>query len=377
MLIINDDKQFGASDGTSNIRRTKAAEGTGPFNWRKALKTRAAQTITLLGGLVFSVQVATAAGTVSSAGALGTQQVERHVQSVYFKNGAIRMAGNLYLPEDFDKNKKYAAIIVAHPGGGVKEQTAGLYAQKLAKQGFITLAFDASHQGESGGEPRFLENPTERVEDIRSGVDYLTTLPFVAQDRIGALGICAGGGYTINAAMTEHRIKAVGTVSAVDVGLTTRKGWNGDAPVSEQLKLLVAVAKQRSAEANGAAPLYVNYVPLPDAQTPRDLREAYEYYRTPRGQHPNSTNQLLFTSIDKNIAFSAFNQMGDLLTQPLLLIAGSDAGSLWQSRQAYELANGQKELFVVNGATHMTLYDQPEHVEQAVQKLSPFFKSNL
>lgn len=342
------------------------------INWKKSMKAGAVMTAALL----LSSQTAFAAGAIDKD-PLSSLTAGQQVQDVYFKNGTINMAGDLYFPDGFDKNKKYTAIIVTHPGGGVKEQTAGLYAKKLAKEGFVTLAFDASHQGESGGEPRFLENPTERVEDIRSGVDYLTTLPFVSQERIGTLGICAGGGYTINAAMTEHRIKAVGTVSAVDIGLTTRKGWNGDTPVSEQLKLLDAVAKQRTAEANGAEPLYVNYIPQPDAKTPRDLREAYEYYRTPRGQHPNSTNQLLFTSIDKNVAFSAFNQMGELLTQPLLLIAGSDAGSLWQSKQAYELAKSKKELFIVKGATHMTMYDKPDHVAQAVQKLSQFFKKNI
>jgi uncharacterized protein len=346
--------------------------GKTKFNWRKSMKAGAVLTVALL----LSSQAAFAAGTADKDPLIGLNAGQQ-VQDVYFKNGAIRMDGDLYLPDGFDKNKKYAAIIVTHPGGGVKEQTAGLYAKKLASEGFVTLAFDASHQGDSGGEPRFLENPTERVEDIRSGVDYLSSLAFVSQDRIGALGICAGGGYTINAAMTEHRIKAVGTVSAVDIGLTTRKGWNGDVPVSEQLKLLDSVAKQRTAEANGAKPLLVNYIPQPDAKTPRDLREAYQYYRTPRGQHPNSTNQMLFTSIDKMTAFSAFDQMGELLTQPLLLIAGSDAGSLWQSKQAYELANSKKELFVVKSATHMTLYDQPAHVDQAVKKLAPFFKQNI
>lgn len=360
MLIINKDMPLGISEKTL-------------INWRKSMKAG----VVLTAALLLSSQTAFAAGTADKDPLSGLQAGQQ-VQDVYFKNGTIKMAGDLYFPDGFDKNKKYAAIIVTHPGGGVKEQTAGLYAKKLAKEGFVTLAFDASHQGESGGEPRFLENPTERVEDIRSGVDYLTTLPFVSQDRIGALGICAGGGYTINAAMTEHRIKAVGTVSAVDIGLTTRKGWNGDVPVAEQLKLLDSIAKQRTAEANGAEPLLVNYVPeQPDAKTPRDLREATEYYRTPRGQHPNSTNQMLFTSIDKMTAFSAFNQMDELLTQPLLLIAGSDAGSLWQSKQAYELAKSEKELFVVKGATHMTMYDQPDHVDQAVQKLSLFFKKNI
>lgn len=129
----------------------------------------------------------------------------------------VKIAGELYKPENFDVNKKYPAIIVVHPAGGVKEQVAGLYAKKLSENGFITLAFDASYQGESGGKPHFLENPASRVEDVRSSVDFLTTLPFVDKENIGVLGICAGGGYAFNAAQTEMRIKAVATVSAFDL----------------------------------------------------------------------------------------------------------------------------------------------------------------
>ena len=327
------------------------------------------------GMIFFTAQVTLAVEVKTQVGSIMSQTNMRHVT---FKNGQIIMAGNLYLPDSFDEKKQYPTIIVTHPGGGVKEQTAGLYAQKLAKKGFITLAFDASHQGESGGEPRFLENPSERVEDIRSGVDYLTTLKFVDQNRIAALGICAGGGYSIHAAMTEHRIKAVATVSGFDIGLGFRKGWHGDGTLSDQLKLLDQVAQQRTLEANGAEPVYINYVPeKPDANTPRDLREATEYYRTPRGQHKNSQNQLLFSSVDKIIAFDATENIQELLKQPLLLIAGRDAESLWHSQHFYDLAKTKKELFLIDHATHMTMYDQPDHVNKAVDKLASFYNTNL
>ena len=300
------------------------------------------------------------------------------VQGVHFNNDAIRMAGNVYSPKGLNEREKYPAVVVVHPGGGVKEQAAGLYAQKLAEQGFVVLTFDASHQGASGGLPRFLEDPTMRVEDVRSAVDYLTTLAYVDASRIGALGICAGGGYAIKAATSERRIKSVATVSAVDIGAATRKGWDGKAPVADQIAMLDSVAKQRTAEAAGAAPVYVTYVPAtPDSTTPADLREASEYYLTPRGQHPNAPNKMLLTSLDKMASFTALDQVDSLLTQPAMFIAGSSAGSLWHSQEAYQKAKGGKELFIVDGATHMTLYDGKEHVEAAIGKLSPFFKRTL
>lgn len=299
-------------------------------------------------------------------------------QKVTFKNNNLIMAGNLYLPKNMDVNKKYPAIITVHPGGGVKEQTSGLYAQKMAEQGYVALAFDASHQGESEGEPRFLEDPGQRVEDIRSAVDYISTLTFVDAERIGLLGICAGGGYSLSAAQTEHRIKAVAVASAVDIGLTTRKGWDGKATVTSQIQALEVVAKQRTAEANGAEPVYLNYVPeVIDSTTIPDMVEAHDYYRTPRAQHPNSTNRFLFTSVDKVMAFNAFDNLDNLLTQPALIIVGSNAGSRWQGELAYSMIQSQKELVVIDGATHMDLYDIPKYVTQVVSEMKGFFGKNL
>ena len=296
---------------------------------------------------------------------------------VTFKNQELKMAGVLFSPADINESKKYPAIVVVHPGGGSKDQTASLYAHGLAQQGYVTLAFDASHQGESEGQPRLLEDPTKRVEDVRSAVDYFTTLPFVDRERIGALGICAGGGYAISAAQTEHRIKAVAGVSAVDIGEGFRRGWRGNAPVSEQIKTLQAAALQRTAEANGAEPAMISYVPdTVEGVTEPDMVEASEYYRLPsRWQHPNSPNRFLNSSADKIMAFSAFAQIDTLLTQPLLLIAGSNAGSRWQSERAYKLANGPKELFIVDGGTHMSLYDRD--AGKAMPKLTEFFGKNL
>ncbi|HEU4790050.1 MAG TPA: alpha/beta hydrolase [Flavobacterium sp.] len=306
----------------------------------------------------------------------GTKSIAQKVEKVTFNNNNLKMAGNLYLPAAFNENKKYPVIITVHPGGGVKEQTSGLYAQKMAEQGYVALAFDASHQGESEGLPRFLEDPTQRVEDIRSAVDYVTTLKFVDAEKIGLIGICAGGGYSINAAQTEHRIKAIAVASPVSTG--NKKGWDGKTPISESITTLEAVAKQRSAEANGAKPIYINYVPeKPNANTPNDLIEAYDYYRTPRAQHPNSTNLFLFTSLDKMMAFDAYASIETLLTQPILIIVGSKAGSRWQGEDIYKRVTSPKELKIIEGATHMDLYDIPKYVNQVANTMTHFFGENL
>ncbi|WP_223250521.1 alpha/beta hydrolase [Pectobacterium peruviense] len=300
------------------------------------------------------------------------------VQSVMFRNHEIMMSGNIYLPKGFSEDQKYAAIVVVHPGGGVKEQTAGLYALKLAGAGFVTLAFDASHQGASGGLPRFLDDPMKRVGDFYSAVDYLTTLPYVDTARIGALGVCAGSGIAVKAAMTERRIKVLATVSAVDVGAATRKGWEGNTNESELIQTLDAVAKQRSAEAEGGTSVYVNYVPkIGDTTAPRDLQEAADYYLTARGRYPTSTNQMLMTSISTLASFTGFEGADIYITQPLLMIAGGKAGSLWHSQQLHiSAASEQKELYIIPSATHMDLYDG-EGATAAAKKLAPFFKTNL
>jgi fermentation-respiration switch protein FrsA (DUF1100 family) len=217
-----------------------------------------------------------------------------------------------------------------------------------------------------------------RVDDVSSALDYLTTLSYVDANRIGALGICAGSGYTIKATTLDRRIKSVATVSAVDTGAAARKGWTGTAPVSDQLATLETVAAQRTAEARGEKPKYVEYVPeIVDATTHRDMKEAHDYYRKPPYMHPNSPNKMRLISLAQMVAFTGFDQVDKLLTQPLLIIAGSEAGSLWHSKELYAKAKSeQKELFIIDGATHMDLY-AGAHVEQAMRKLTPFYKLHL
>jgi fermentation-respiration switch protein FrsA (DUF1100 family) len=296
---------------------------------------------------------------------------------VSFKNQGIDMAGVLFAPANMEQGKTYPAIVVVHPGGGSKDQTASLYAFRMAQKGYVALAYDASHQGESGGQPRLLEDPTDRVEDVRSAVDYFTTLPFVDHERIAALGICAGGGYAINATMTDHRIKAVAGVSTFNIGDGFRKGWTGAGTVKEQLATLQNAAQQRTAEANGAQPTMLPYVPdSTEGLTEPEMVEVSEYYRLAnRWKHDNSPNCFLARSTEKIYAYDAFTGIDTLLTQPVLLIAGSNAGTKWHSDRVFELAKSEKELFVVPGGTHMSLYDRD--VGKAMPKLLEFFGKQL
>ncbi|MGM5629846.1 alpha/beta hydrolase [Apibacter raozihei] len=302
-------------------------------------------------------------------------------EKIFFKNQTLKLAGELYFPLDFDNNQKFAAIIISHPGNGVKEQVAGLYAKKLAENGFISLAFDASHQGESEGLPRYLDDPAKRVEDIRCAVDFLVTLPYIDENKIGAMGICAGAGYAINTAQTEYRIQAVAGISTWDVGDSQRNGFARKWTKQQRNEILQEVALQRTREARGEKPLFVGYVPDSEADfdddTPIIQREAYEYYCTSRAAHPNSHNKYLYTGNDRFIAWEAFNLLDTLSPRPLLLIVGSLADTIYFSENAYEKANEPKELYIVEGASHVDLYDQEIYVEQVTEKLTDFFRAYL
>ncbi|WP_122421256.1 alpha/beta hydrolase [Pseudomonas viridiflava] len=297
------------------------------------------------------------------------------------RNNGSHIAANLFKPPKFDANKKYPAIVITHPIGGVKEQTAGLYALKLAQQGFITLAYDASYQGDSGGEPRLMELPTARVDDISSSIDFLSTLSAVDADRIGSLGICGGGGYVLNAAQTEHRIKAVATVSAADIGDLRRNGLANSRSYEERTKLLKDASAQRSREAHGEPVRLTATVPESSkdftSSTPIMYREGYEYYRTARGQHPNAPGRSVFSALPAQMAFFAFDQVETISPRPILMIAGGKADSLYFSENAYKKANEPKELFLVPEATHIDMYDKPQYVTPAVTKLNAFFNKYL
>ncbi|WP_026313451.1 alpha/beta hydrolase [Actinomadura flavalba] len=290
------------------------------------------------------------------------------------------LAAVLNLPPSFDETTTYPAIVVSHPGGGVKEQTAGLYARALAEAGFVTIAYDASFQGASTGSPRQLENPHIRTEDVSAVVDHLTTLPYVDDERIGAMGICAGAGYTVNAAIGDPRIKAVGTVSMVNIGQMFRNGWDGSVKDAEAAPVLGRAAAARTADAAGRGdgdPFPLAPMNREDAPNP-ELEEAWEYYHTPRCEHPNAPGWMTTRSLSQIIPYDAFHKAEAFLTQPLLLIVGAEAGSRWMSDDLYErAASTDKTRHVVQDANHMSLYDGERETTEALSRLAPFFAAKL
>ncbi|GLQ30401.1 alpha/beta hydrolase [Litoribrevibacter albus] len=291
----------------------------------------------------------------------------------------ITLAGLINFPENFDENGAYPAIVVSHPGGGVKEQTAGTYAKKLAEHGFVAIAYDASYQGESTGQPRQLENPHVRTEDISAVIDYLTTLNYVDNERIGAMGICAGAGYTANAAINDRRIKAVGTVSMVNIGQMFRNGWDNNVKDSDAIPYIEAGSGARTSDASGAEIATMPMAPLNEEDAPNEeLRQAWEYYHTDRAAYCTAPGFATARSLNQIITYDAFFKSEAFLTQPLLMVVGSDAGSKWMSDDLMErAASSDKQMHIVNGANHMSLYDGESDIAEALSVLTPFFARTL
>lgn len=306
------------------------------------------------------------------------------IQHVSYRNLGWESAADLYLPADFDAAKPYPAIVSTHPIGSCKEQTAGnVYAQALANAGYVVLAYDASFQGQSGGEPRFIEDPAIRVSDIRFAIDYLQSLPYVDADRIGAIGVCGGGAYTIHAAMTDYRIKAVASITGVNFGRLMREGFSQFNPVAA----LQAMAAQRTAEAKGAARHVINYLPESVAAgqaaglSDIDVLEATDYYKTARGQHAGGATSGLLSFNSAALGWDAFLHAEVLLTQPLMVVIGDKPGAFGAYRDGWEIygraASQHKEIVVAEGWSHYDLYDKPEPVALAMARVIPFFQNHL
>lgn len=305
-------------------------------------------------------------------------QVNIHPIS-YVLNG-LKIAANVYTPANYDPKKKYPALTVAHPNGGVKEQVAGLFAQKLAENGYIAIAADASFQGGSEGQPRMVDNPANRVEDIHGMADALSLFPGVDYDRMAAFGIC-GGGYTLRAGQTDKRFKVVATLSAFNSGLVRRNGFMDSEANTIQERLLKA-SEAREKEVRGEGVDYTadlkQLSPEEAAKLPYDLyREGYDYYAQTHA-HPKSTFVYTQSSFLNLMTFDASVNM-DLINVPLLMMAGSDADTFYLTEKAYANATGttDKELYLVQGAHHIETYWKPEFVQDELNKLLDFLSTRL
>jgi len=299
-----------------------------------------------------------------------------NIHPVNYKLNGIDISANVYTPTNYDPGKKYPAVVVAHPNGGVKEQVAGLYAQRLAELGYITIAADASYQGASGGEPRHTDKPQNRVGDIHGMIDFISQYPGADADHLGALGICGGGGYTLKAVQSDKRIKAVATLSMFNSGEVRRNGFQNSQlnTIQERMK---QASDARAQEAAGGKIIYSGVASITDeeiAKTPTDLyREGFEYYyRTHK--HPNSTFLYTTSSLMDLMTWDATDQI-ELINQPLLMMAGSKADTKYMTDEAFAKAINakNKELFLIDGATHIKTYYVPEYVNQVMNKLDEFF----
>jgi hypothetical protein len=303
-----------------------------------------------------------------------------NINPVTYKLNGIDISANVYTPANYNSNNKYPAVVVAHPNGGVKEQVAGLYAQRLAEQGYITIAADAAYQGASGGLPRNVDKPANRIEDIRGMADFITKYAGVNANHLGILGICGGGGYALKAAQTDKRFKAIATLSMFNSGLARRNGYM-DSQVSTIQERLKQASDARAQESAGGKIIYAADTKLTDEQIanlPFDLyRQGFEYYGKTHA-HPSSTFKYTMSSLLDLMNFDAASNM-DLINQPLLMMAGSKADSLYMTQRAFKGATNakNKELFLIDGATHIETYWKPQYVNQAMGKLTQFFGETL
>jgi hypothetical protein len=305
------------------------------------------------------------------------------LQKVTFQNQyKMQIAGNLFTPRNLDRSAKHPAIVVGHPMGAVKEQSANLYATKMAEQGFVAMSIDQSFWGESDGQPRNAVAPDIYAEAFSAAVDFLGTRPFVDRNRIGTIGVCGSGSFVVSAAKIDPRLKAIATVSMYDMGAATRNALRHSQTLEQRKAVIAAAAEQRYVEFTGGKTEYTGgTVHKLAADTDPIQREFYDFYRTPRGEYtspgssPLLTTHPTLTSNVKFMNFYPFNDIDTISPRPMLFITGSEAHSREFSQDAHRRAMEPKELFIVPGAGHVDLYDRVNLIPFA--KLTSFFTEHL
>ncbi len=334
--------------------------------------------------LGFLVSSFTASGADMSNGADNFFKSDKvTVQKVSFKNQyQLTVVGNLFIPKGLDNVTRNPAIVVGHPMGAVKEQSAGLYAQKLAEQGFVTLALDLSFWGESEGAPRNAVLPDMYAEDFSAAVDYLGTRPYIDRQRIGVLGICGSGSFVISAAKIDPRMRAIATVSMYDMGAANRNGLKHSQTLEQRKQIIAAAAEQRYVEFSGGTPQYTSgTVHELNAETHPIQREFFDFYRTPRGEFtpasstPQLTTHPTLSSNSKFMNFYPFVDIESISPRAMLFVAGENAHSREFSEEAFRLAGEPKELVIVPNAGHVDLYDRVDLIP--FLKLTQFFQTHL
>jgi len=291
----------------------------------------------------------------------------------------ITLSGDLYLPKN-SENKQLPALAISGPFGAVKEQSSGLYANQMAERGFAVIAFDPSYTGESGGEPRNVSSPDINTEDFSAAVDFLGLQKNVDRNKIGIIGICGFGGFALNAAIVDKRVKAVATTSMYDISRVSAKGYYDKMTAEERTKAFEKMSQQRWIDAENGTPAFsAAHLPVKlNGDEPQFVKEYFDYYKTARGYHERSLNSTKGWTITNAMSFMnmpLLTYIKEISPRPMLLIAGENAHSRYFSEDIYKMAAEPKELMIIPNAVHVDLYDKVAVIP--FDKLDTFFKTNL
>lgn len=352
------------------------------FDRRQVLRMTAAGIAALAATSLSDTNLAEAQDMSNGAANFYTSDKVTSHQVAFKTQYQTSVAGNLYLPKDLDRTRKTAAIVVGHPMGAVKEQSANLYATKIAEEGYVAMSLDLPFWGESEGQSRNLVSPEIYAEAFSAGVDFLGSSSFVDRQNIGVIGICGSGSFVISAAKIDPRIKAIATVSMYDMGATFRDALNKSQTVEQRKQFIATAAEQRWAEVDGADIQYIGGTTLElTAETDPIQREFYDFYRTPRGEFTpagvarETTTKPTLSSAVKFMNFYPFNDIETISPRPMLFISGDQAHSKEFSQDAYNRAAEPKELVWIKGTGHVDLYDRVDLIP--FDRLKRFFDQHL